>query len=639
MHAQPDLLRLSIDDVSVEQGRREPRLWVRRVVIWDAPGSIVQDVGLTPGLNIVWSPDSGRKGEPMGHGGGKTSFCRLIRYCLGEDSFGTQAQRELIARAFPEGYTGAEIILDGVLWTVARPIGGARGHHYAGTDLPLDGLIAGAVPHTGVSNMRRAITATLMPDAALLMPLPNAEEHGWEAALAWLSRDQECRLRDALDWRAPETQSHSPSRALSVQDRLTIVRLLINSLRIDELRQVRRAQGLKTEIERARARRKRLLESRTDLAQGLVDILSGTPDDAQAELWVKQAAEGVDKAEQAYDSDVYVKLTAARGLEAELNRKLSNTQVEISKQDAILELAENFNRSLQADHARAHALHHDAANPVCDMCGRPITPDAIAFITQREQAATSLWAQLQEKIEEAQELKSSVTKLRSDEALLRQQVAAATKTVARLEATFVEQAKRLTTAKGHATMTSLYMKYGQEMTEIDAKVEVQSRDRAAAIVEADRLRAASAGAVARLSQLFDTVMAFLVPEAVDGRVIIAEEGLELRLQRGGPISTSAIESLKVVAFDLAVLLMTMEGRTQLPAFLIHDSPREADLGRSIYDRLFNLARRLEEFGPAPIFQYVLTTTTAPPETAQHGPWVKLKLHSAPTDARLFRADL
>jgi hypothetical protein len=43
---------------------------------------------------------------------------------------------------------------------------------------------------------------------------------------------------------------------------------------------------------------------------------------------------------------------------------------------------------------------------------------------------------------------------------------------------------------------------------------------------------------------------------------------------------------KVVAFDLAALCLTIEGATRIPSFLVHDSPREADLGGSIYGRLF-----------------------------------------------------
>jgi hypothetical protein len=48
------------------------------------------------------------------------------------------------------------------------------------------------------------------------------------------------------------------------------------------------------------------------------------------------------------------------------------------------------------------------------------------------------------------------------------------------------------------------------------------------------------------------------------------------------------------------------------SFLVHDSPREADLGGSIYGRLFNIVEELESLGASALFQYVLTTTTARP---------------------------
>lgn len=60
-----------------------PRLWVRRVVIWREPGGeAIRDVELRPGFNIVWTPDD----KGIGHGAGKTLFCRLLRYCLGEET-------------------------------------------------------------------------------------------------------------------------------------------------------------------------------------------------------------------------------------------------------------------------------------------------------------------------------------------------------------------------------------------------------------------------------------------------------------------------------------------------------------------------------------------------------------------------
>jgi len=109
--------------------------------------------------------------------------------------------------------------------------------------------------------------------------------------------------------------------------------------------------------------------------------------------------------------------------------------------------------------------------------------------------------------------------------------------------------------------------------------------------------------------------------------------------RGGDRTSAAIESLKIAAFDLAVLIRSIEGRTNLPAFLIHDSPREADLGESIYALLFQYVLNLEAVGDTPMFQYIVTTTTAPPKDMQSERWVRLELHGSPPDQRLLRVGL
>lgn len=85
--------------------------------------------------------------------------------------------------------------------------------------------------------------------------------------------------------------------------------------------------------------------------------------------------------------------------------------------------------------------------------------------------------------------------------------------------------------------------------------------------------------------------------------------------------------------------MSMEGRTHIPAFLIHDSPREADLGLSIYHELFHLVQELEQVGNQPLFQYIVTTTTRPPDELLEEPWLRDTLGGAPADARLLRRDL
>ncbi|HEX3739719.1 MAG TPA: hypothetical protein VHV29_08325 [Terriglobales bacterium] len=112
--------------------RAVPRLWIRRLAIWEKPGSIIRDVRLRRGLNIIWSPDPGvesavvGRGGENGHGAGKTLFCRLLRYCLGEDTFANDDLRRSVAEQLPAGLVGIEVLIDGVQWAVLRSVGNTR---------------------------------------------------------------------------------------------------------------------------------------------------------------------------------------------------------------------------------------------------------------------------------------------------------------------------------------------------------------------------------------------------------------------------------------------------------------------------------------------------------------------------------
>ena len=67
-----------------------------------------------------------------------------------------------------------------------------------------------------------------------------------------------------------------------------------------------------------------------------------------------------------------------------------------------------------------------------------------------------------------------------------------------------------------------------------------------------------------------TLRELLGPDAT-GRVSLDGNGLRLSVELGGERSTVAIE---VIAFDLAAMCMSIEGRTHQPAFLVHDSLRK-----------------------------------------------------------------
>jgi hypothetical protein len=116
-------------------------------------------------------------------------------------------------------------------------------------------------------------------------------------------------------------------------------------------------------------------------------------------------------------------------------------------------------------------------------------------------------------------------------------------------------------------------------------------------------------------------------------------GLHLSTSLNGQSTSTGINSLRVLLFDLSIMCLSMEGTGHLPAFLVHDSPREADLGLGIYHRLLQWLRDLERVGPQPLFQYIITTTTAPPKELQCAPWLVATLHASPAKQRLFGTDL
>jgi hypothetical protein len=73
------------------------------------------------------------------------------------------------------------------------------------------------------------------------------------------------------------------------------------------------------------------------------------------------------------------------------------------------------------------------------------------------------------------------------------------------------------------------------------------------------IRQKNENAVHRLSQRFDAVIRELVPGEIEGAVKFDGNGITLKVSQGGERSTAAIESLKVVAFDIAALILAVEG--------------------------------------------------------------------------------
>ena len=130
---------------------------------------------------------------------------------------------------------------------------------------------------------------------------------------------------------------------------------------------------------------------------------------------------------------------------------------------------------------------------------------------------------------------------------------------------------------------------------------------------------------------------FLSPQYV-GEVTFPVEKLDFRIHG---MKGEAVQTFACIMADIAAMLWSVEGKGHHPRFLIHDSPREADLSGTAYASFLSWMYRLSESlggrENAP-FQYFVATTTSPPPEVIKG-CLRLKLSSIPTSEMLYRDNL
>lgn len=660
MPQQPDLLGPQPLTVTPLGGATGPRLWVRRVVIWKEPGGAkIREVLLRPGLNIVWSPDgaddaaSADETNAIGHGSGKTLFCRLIRYCLGEDRFATELQRDRIGMVFLNGIVGAEVILDGTCWAIVRPLG-ARRRHMAVANGNLDEIAAGEGASTGLEPFIAEVDQKVTTSALTELVRPRGDGPLWPIALAWLTRDQECRFDDVLDWRSPASDSDSPMPASGQEKgpRLEALRALLMAITPEE-------QATRGEVS-SLADQRRILDQeighrRWEIERRQVRHLSSLGLAGQSlpemplliDVMRRSAGERVAAAAQ---------LPAGGGAELETAReqhdaarlewmRLDGERIRI---ETSIPIEQRVLSEIQGELPGLSYSKVEAESPVCPICEIPIdralaegcklshkVPDAESCRQRWIQRQADFEAQGQrieilgqERVQTLQMIALAKQHLeRSSARVAAMENARDTRETAwyaarRLQDD-VERLAELIHAQDAAT---------KRLRELGAKLDSE-RERLGAF------RDKQARVFGRMSEKFDPIVRHLVGHNAKSRIALTGNGLELSVNLGGERRSAAIDSLKVLAFDLAALCLSIEGATRIPSFLLHDSPREADLGLSIYGRLFDFAEELERVGETPQFQYIVTTTTAPPAKFRLPPYLALKMLGDPPEQRLLGVDL
>ncbi len=656
-------------DLKPISGRESPAVWVERLTVYKSwPPSqvtLLRQTELRRGLNIVWARPVGQNAAASrlaGHGAGKSTFCRLLRYVLDDTTAGTDEFRKRFEGTFNSiGWVLAEVHVGAQRWLVGRPIAeNAAGHHSFAF---LGGSLAQEFPERPP---RVGYKTDYLPalDAAVfgemqIRTLPGSQKTlEWSQLIQWLSRDQEAHFRGLLEWR--DNDSEAASIPISSDDRANLVRLVLG------LVQQREQTLLKEYAEKASEHEFKLRErvklefaidrDRTALSEALAMPI-GDPKDSVLQLEISNRVANLRN-----ESDAAVK--AAQQDDA-TNVLLS----EVAQSQAQYEIAQAI-----ADEARSRLEIEDMRLKGITPPVRPVSetqkmlqsmPPSRGYCSQKLTAAWAARCTLASQ-RPPDEVSDATKDIAAAAPAVREELERL-KTEYKAQESFVEEKKRawssaqalLTAARQrqrqefealrepdrHASMIEAlhrsYHKGCDDLDTINSRIKDLSTDKDALNDTLKQLTKQHRDLLEKFSRLFDHIARHMLDKAVTGRVEFAGKSIEPRLEYHGPRDSAALKVTKWLAFDLAAVALGITTKeTFHPRFLMHDSPRESDLAPEIYGGLFLAAKELEgQLGESAPFQYIITTTEPPPADVRQSPWLRLELDASVDRERFLRVNI
>lgn len=635
---------------------RAPRVWVRRLVVWhDIDTPPFRDIRLRRGLNIIWSP-SGETAEdenlPLGHAAGKTLLCRALRHCLGEASFAGQDDSQLIRGALPRGAVGAEVVVDDEVWAVRRSFVG--GSDLAARDVDVTSL-AESDSASAFEDYVSALQGTL-GDAARLANYPFPEGHRpWQFALAWLTRDQECRVDGIASWRHKDTGSRSPVRSSSADDRLTVLRVALDAYDTRARERASKIATVECSKKAAEMVANRAGSERDALVMALAGALGTTDDQVRPPslgeaLLMKEYRDRLEGVLKERTADL--RKSSAPNLDHLDDARLATLEAKLAGLGEQLEREQSAVNALREERAlyakkrpQLDREFSESKHPTCPYDGTPLDVEKSKFacplvkFPDRSVVAAELDRLKQRGVELQNDLDVHGPRLeatkRAHRTLLSERDALARRVKQRLDAEALERASHDAAMRAALGASSL-------LERVLNSVERAATGRRAVATIDDELgglrdeenKSRASQDVHNVAAWFQQLVNRVLGNHVNGSVRLDGNGLHVEIDQ----RSVALNSPKVVLFDLAAMLCAAENTAFLPAFLLHDSPREGDLDPSTYRRIFRAIYAMAPDPDAASFQYIITTTSPPPGDLPRD-LVYDELASAPKSRRFHGVNL
>lgn len=641
--------------------RAQPRLWVETMWLVESREPLVftRTIDLHAGLNIVWAKESALSNASglasAGHGVGKTSMCLLLRYVLGDDAPAIATLRSKAAGSFPKGGVAAKVHVDGVAWLVFRPYG-LYSQSMAAQCGALDHLLDGTSPSDFEGYGRALEQSSIGRLAARSLPGTN-QALEWRHLLAWCIREQRTRFDGFYHWREGEGLGFKRSRRdppLLVGSVLGLVDQALDQLLRDieaKQKQVEQCKERIPELERApafalaHAERQLRLRVRADEDEPVFTTTVGD----SVESRVHVALQAAEQDECRWEREV---AQAEEVLAEEQVRLRELTKVrDLAKLDA--EIAKSLVDAKQHDFERLSKVRNRLAGLEGRCDPGNVEFGACEYVQRNKSAVNMTWFQdgKQAKADAsvfAERHRFSKGVFEKAEQAVSDQV----QLISRKKAELHKLRVRIATSETSRTFLKqswdeLQVKHTKREQGVDTAELVEARKQLREFESAlESLRAAEVSRRSQQSSRVDAIKALTTVVStrllgVEGqaRFIPGHEVRPFEVARGG----EAYQVLEVLLGDIVCLLdSAVSEASNHPGFLVHDCPREADMSELLYREFFlAAAEAAEQFGGdgAVPFQFIVTTTSAPPEKLGGAPHVVLELAPGADEALLFKRQL
>ncbi|MEC9357548.1 MAG: chromosome partitioning protein ParA [Pseudomonadota bacterium] len=629
-------------ELSAPAVRSHPRLWVETLWILDslAAEQPLREIPLTLGLNLILSPPV--RGS-TGHGVGKTAFCQLLRFVLDDPQWAAGSPlRDELLQAMPDGAVAAKVHVGGQAWTVVKPWRHQK-HYRAAVGASWKQLARDEVP-----NEHDRYAASLRDSLAGILPvqrLPGSNQPiQWQHVLAWCSRDQGSRYQSYYHWRTEGTGFTLPAQSPALVVRIALG-LLTDASTLDQLRKAE--DKLRSAEQDLTAWSRRPDDLMAHVKHQLATILGANEaspfrakslfDDSSLLALAKQRATGYEQAMQEARDD-QTRLESRRsellGERAPLAQQVGQRKNYVARLEAAIE-----GNTKEIDRLRNEPQSLESMS--VQLCGPGNIPFGECSRVQ-EQIRT---VQFDNRLSENQRAKEKAA-MQASLAAQRTLLQPAERALSSVDEQLGKVADALESAKDR---------------ELAARADKRRLDEA--IVDFEFYEGVVSGKTdwPELSGRQTTVR--VLQEEVDRLRGKAEQERQIYAQRRsainatmealakqlpsftwgvfddskphpfhlGPMHSTTFGVLETLAGDLACLLDSSNPDCYHPGFLLHDSPREAEMSEPVFWALLAAA---PQSASAPC-QYVVTTSTEAPEQFQS--YVRLSLDARSDSGLLFKA--